>query len=110
MSASQHGVDVDVQAVREHYTQAIGAYQAAGEAIAAHPARVEPASFGQGFASQGARIAAALELIDATTSAYLRTRTHNWERIMQLASDVASTDEGNASGFGPGISAGEVLS
>ena len=102
MSASQRGVDVDVEAVREHYTRAIGAYRAAGERLAANPVQVVPESFGEGFTRHGARIAEALARVDDTTAAYLRTRTQNWAQIMRLASDVAHTDAGNAAGYDEG--------
>lgn len=104
MSASQHGVgvDVDVDAVRARYTRAIGAYRAAGEALAANPAQVAPDSFGRGFSHQGARIAAALSRMDETTAAYLSTRARNWEQIVRLSGDVAHHDAGNAAGFAAG--------
>ena len=99
MSASQHGVDVDVDAVRARYTRAIGAYRAAGEKLGANPAQVAPDSFGQGFAHQGARIAEALSRMDETTAAYLSTRARNWEQIVRLSGDVAHADTGNAASF-----------
>ena len=102
MSASQRGVDVDVDAVRARYTRAIGAYRAARDELAANPAQVAPDSFGQGFTHQGARIAAALSRMDETTAAYLSTRARNWEQIVRLSGDVAHHDAGNATGFAAG--------
>ena len=99
MSASQRGVDVDVDAVRARYTHAIGAYRAARDELAANPAQVAPDSFGQGFTHQGARIAAALSRMDETTAAYLSARARNWEQIVRLSGDVAHADTGNAASF-----------
>lgn len=54
---------------------------------------VAAADFGEGFAAQGADIVEALERLHDSTMGVLASRTHNWERIIEVTGDVERGDE-----------------
>lgn len=87
---------MDVDAVRAHYREAISAYRAASESIAADCPVVPPASFGAGFTEQGQRIAAGLDALTRTSQAFLETRSHNWEQVLALTDEAVNADDFNA--------------
>lgn len=92
--------DMDVQAVRARYSEAIGAYRdAAADMEASRPA-VPPAAFGEGFSEHGMRIAEALEELGVASRSFLHARTRNWEQVLALAAAAAETDAANGDAVG----------
>lgn len=87
---------MDVEAVRARYSEAIGAYRDAAAHMEAQRCDVPVAAFGEGFAEQGDRIAAALEALGEASTRFLRTRSRNWEQVLALAAAAAQADDANA--------------
>ena len=88
-----HGPELDARAVREHYSSAIATYEEAARSLSVNRPEVAAADFGEGFAAQGADIVEALERLHDSTMGVLASRTHNWERIIEVTGDVERGDE-----------------
>lgn len=88
-----HGPELDARAVREHYSSAIATYEEAARSLSVNRPEVDTADFGEGFAAQGADIVEALERLHDSTMGVLASRTHNWERIIEVTGDVERGDE-----------------
>ena len=87
------GPELDARAVREHYSSAIATYEEAARSLSVNRPEVAAADFGEGFAAQGADIVEALERLHDSTMGVLASRTHNWERIIEVTGDVERGDE-----------------
>lgn len=97
---TQKGLDIDVDAVRTHYVDAIEAYRSAVRDLDARRIEVAPSSFGAGFTDQGRRIADALDALHVTSRRFLEARSDNWERVLSLADDTAAADSAAAEMLG----------
>lgn len=93
------GPDLDTTQLRAHYGSAIDAYESAARALDSNRVPVAPASFGAGFAPEGARIAEALEELHQATHTFLAVRTQNWRSIVELSHVVEGADADSAAGF-----------
>lgn len=87
---------MDVDAVRTHYREAIRAYRAASDNIAADCPVVPPAAFGAGFAEQGKRIVEGLDALTRASRDFLETRSQNWEQVLLLSDEAVNADATNA--------------
>lgn len=94
------GPDLDTTQLRAHYGSAIDAYESAARALDRNRVPVAPASFGEGFAQEGARIAEALEELHQATHEFLAVRTQNWRSIVELSHVVEGADADSAGEFG----------
>lgn len=86
-------LDIDVDAVRKTYTEAIAAYRDAGRALERARPRVSTSAFGAGFAREGQRIADALDALHHTSQRFLAARGENWEQVLLLSDATMAADQ-----------------
>lgn len=97
---AQIGPKLDADELRTNYGAAIAAYQEVAQRIGAEKVDVHAADFGAGFATEGSRIADALDRLHGTTLSYLSARTSNWGSILALVDDVEEQDASNSESLG----------
>ena len=97
---TQNALDIDVDAVRKHYADAVEAYRGVVRDLDTRRIDVAPSSFGAGFTDQGRRIAEALDALHVTSRRFLEARSDNWERVLSLADDTVAADTAAAEVLG----------
>ncbi|WKK64213.1 hypothetical protein [Corynebacterium sp. P8-C1] len=60
---------------------------------------VDTASFGEGFAEQGEKLASAMERVHGQTVDRFKARVDQFEEILRLIADIDETDAQNAEGL-----------
>lgn len=97
---ARRGPELDTEELRSRFGAAIAAYEETAARLNQERVEVRAAEFGEGFATQGARIVHALESLHATSLAYLEARRGTWDSILALVDDVENQDEMGAGAFG----------
>lgn len=98
--AALWGPELNTEELRSRFGAAIVAYEETAAQLNQERVDVRAAGFGEGFASQGARIVQALESLHETTLAYLEARRGTWGSIVRLVDDVENQDVAGADSFG----------
>ena len=86
-------LDIDIDAVRTKYTEAIDAYRDAARELDAGQPVVAASAFGAGFAQEGQRIVDALEALHATSQRFLAARGENWGQVLSLSDATVAADQ-----------------
>lgn len=86
-------LDIDIDAVRTKYTEAIDAYRGAARELDAGRPVVAASAFGAGFAREGQRIVDALEALHATSQRFLAARGENWSQVLLLSDATVAADQ-----------------
>lgn len=86
-------LDIDIDAVRTKYTEAIDAYRSAAHELDAGRPVVAGSAFGAGFAEEGQRIVDALEALHATSQRFLAARGENWGQVLSLSDATVAADQ-----------------
>lgn len=86
-------LDIDIDAVRTKYTEAIDAYRYAARELDAGRPVVTASAFGAGFAREGQRIVDALEALHSTSQRFLAARGENWEQVLSLSDATVAADQ-----------------
>lgn len=86
-------LDIDIDAVRTKYTEAIDAYRYAARELDAGRPVVTASAFGAGFAREGQRIVDALEALHSTSQRFLAARGENWEQVLLLSDATVAADQ-----------------
>lgn len=92
--------DVDVEAVRAHYGEGIGAYQDAIRELEAARPELPAAAFGAGFAAEARLVSDALEEMHRTSRRFLVARSEGWEQVIAFADAAAEADAAAAETLG----------
>lgn len=87
------GVNLDVDAVRSYFADAISAYEDTATDFARQQPDLGVSDFGAGFAEQGQRITTAVQEVYADSLRLLQERTQQWEGIRSLAQEVQGADD-----------------
>ena len=85
-------LDIDVDAVRRTYTEAIAAYRGAARDLERNRPVVDAAAFGAGFAREGQRIVDALEALHSTSQRFLAARGQQWGQVLALSDATVAAD------------------
>ncbi|MCG7236447.1 hypothetical protein [Corynebacterium sp. ACRQP] len=86
-------LDIDIDAVRTKYTEAIDAYRDAAHELDAGRPAVAASSFGAGFAREGQRIVDALDALHSTSQRFLAARGENWGQVLSLSDATVAADQ-----------------
>lgn len=86
-------LDIDIDAVRTKYTEAIDAYRSAAHELDAGRPVVAGSAFGAGFAEEGQRIVDALEALHATSQRFLAARGETWGQVLLLSDATVAADQ-----------------
>lgn len=86
-------LDIDIDAVRTKYTEAIDAYRSAAHELDAGRPVVAGSAFGAGFAEEGQRIVDALEALHATSQRFLAARGETWGQVLSLSDATVAADQ-----------------
>ena len=86
-------LDIDIDAVRTKYTEAIDAYRSAAHELDAERPVVAASAFGAGFAREGQRIVDALEALHATSQRFLAAREETWGQVLSLSDATVAADQ-----------------
>ncbi|OIR40710.1 hypothetical protein BJP08_09450 [Corynebacterium sp. NML140438] len=92
-TVNNSGVNLDVDAVRSYFADAISAYEDTATDFARQQPDLGVSDFGAGFAEQGQRITTAVQEVYADSLRLLQERTQQWEGIRSLAQEVQGADE-----------------
>ena len=98
-TVNNSGVNLDVDAVRSYFADAISAYEDTATDFARQQPDLGADDFGAGFAEQGQRIITAVQEVYADSLRLLQERTQQWEGIRSLAQEVQGVDDAATDGI-----------